>query len=119
MSAGPAGASVPPLSLRVDVGEDVTLVYCSGKLTAAQTGLLRDEVKPLLVRSKKVVLDLAELSQMDSMGLGTILALYVSAKSAGCQLVLMHLSERVRELFRITNLLSHFDEYGDHIIRTP
>jgi anti-anti-sigma regulatory factor len=53
------------------------------------------------------------------MGLGTILSLYVSAKSAGCQLKMVRLSERVRELFRITNLLSHFDEYGEHIIRTP
>lgn len=119
MSAGPAGASVPPLSLRVAVEGDVTVVYCSGKLTAAQAGLIREEVKPLLVRSNKVVLDLAEISQMDSMGLGTIISLYVSAKSAGCQLEMMHLSERVRELFRITNLLSHFEEYGEHIIRTP
>jgi anti-sigma B factor antagonist len=119
MSAGPAGASVPPLSLRIAVEGDVTLVYCSGKLTAGQTGTFRDEVKPLLVRSKKVVLNLAEVSQMDSMGLGTILSLYVSAKTAGCQLEMVHLSERVRELFRITNLLSHFDEHGEHIIRTP
>jgi anti-sigma B factor antagonist len=119
MSAGPVGASASSLSLRVAEGEEAAVVYCSGKLTAGNTGLLRDEVKPLLARSKKVVLDLAEISHMDSMGLGTILSLYVSAKSAGCQMEMMHLSERVRELFRIAKLFSHFEEYGEHIIRMP
>ena len=56
---------------------------------------------------------------MDSLGLGTIVGLYVSAKASGCTLILINLSPRVRELFSMTNVWSIFDEYAEHIIRTP
>jgi anti-anti-sigma factor len=56
---------------------------------------------------------------MDSMGLGPIVGLYVSAKSSGCTLILINLSQRVRELFRITNVWSLFEVYGENIIRMP
>jgi anti-sigma B factor antagonist len=119
MSAGSADAAVPPLSLRTYVEGDATIVQCTGKLTAGLTGILRDEVKRLIPHSKKIVLDLTALTQMDSMGLGTILSLYVSAKSSGSTLILINLSARVRELFRITNVWSILEVYGENIIRMP
>jgi anti-sigma B factor antagonist len=119
MSTGPADAPAPPLSLHTFVDGDATVVQCTGKLTAGLTGILRDEVKRLLPHSKKIVLDLTLLTQMDSLGLGTIVGLYVSAKASGCPLVLINLSPRVRQLFSITNVWSIFDEYAEHIIRTP
>jgi anti-sigma B factor antagonist len=119
MSAGPADADAPLLSLRTYVEGDATVVQCTGKLTAGLTGILRDEVKRLIPHSKKIVLDLTLLTQMDSMGLGTIMGLYVSAKAAGCSLILINLSQRVRELFRITNVWSVLEVYGDNIIRLP
>src|ERR1700677_1349873 len=72
MSAGPADAAAPPLTLRTYVEGDATIVHCTGKLTAGLTGILRDEVKRLIPQSKNIVLDLTDLTQMDSMGLGTI-----------------------------------------------
>lgn len=119
MSAGQADAAVPPLSLRTYVEGDATIVRCTGKLTAGLTGILRDEVKRLIPQTKKIVLDLTELTQMDSMGLGTIVALYVSAKASGSALILINLSPRIRDLFRITNVWSVLDVYGEHIIRLP
>jgi len=119
MSAGPADAATPPLVLRTYVEGDATIVHCTGKLTAGVTGSLRDEVKRLLPQSKKVVLDLTDLTQMDSMGLGTIVGLYVSAKAAGGTLILINLSPRVRDLFRITNVWSVLEVYGEHIVRLP
>ena|ERR1700722_303226 len=119
MSAGPADAAVPPLSLRSYVEGDATIVQCTGKLTAGLTSILRDEVKRLIPDSKKIVLDLTSLTQMDSMGLGTIIALYVSAKTSGSTVVLINLSPRVRDLFRITKVGSIFEDYAEHIIRTP
>jgi anti-anti-sigma factor len=53
------------------------------------------------------------------MGLGTIVSLYASAKANGCDLKLINLSKRVREIFRVTNLLSVFEIYGEHIIKMP
>ncbi len=119
MSAGPADAAAPTLTLRTYVEGDATVVKCIGKLTAGVTGALRDEVKGLIPQSKKIILDLTELTQMDSMGLGTIMGLYVSAKTAGCTLVLINLSQRVRELFRITNVWSILEVYGENIVRMP
>jgi anti-sigma B factor antagonist len=117
MSAVPADAA--PLSLHTYVEGDATIVQCSGKLTAGLTGILRDEVKRLIPHSKKIVLDLTNLTQMDSLGLGTIMGLYVSAKAPGSRLILINLSQRVRELFRITNVWSVLEVYGENIIRMP
>jgi anti-sigma B factor antagonist len=119
MPAGPTDAADPSLTLRSYIEGDATIVQCTGKLTAGLTGILRDEVKRLIPQSKKIVLDLTLLTQMDSMGLGTIVGLYVSAKAAGCTLILINLSQRVRELFRITNVWSLLEVYGEHIIRLP
>jgi len=119
MSAGPADASVPPLTLRTYVQDDATIVQCTGQLTAGLTGVLRDEVKRLIPQAKKIVLDLTGLSKMDSMGLGTIVGLFVSAKASGCTLILINLSPRVRDLFRVTNVWSILEVYGENIIRLP
>ncbi len=125
MSADPADAAVPPdapippLSLRTYVEGDATVVLCTGKLTAGLTGILRDEVKALIPQAKKIVLDLTALTQMDSMGLGTIVALYVSAKTSGTTIILINLSPRIRDLFRITNVWSVLEVYGENIIRMP
>lgn len=119
MSAGPADAPALPLTLHTYIEGDATIVQCTGKLTAGHTGILRDEVKRLIPQSKKIVLDLTDLTQMDSMGLGTIVGLYVSAKAAGSTLILINLSQRVRELFRITNVWSILEVYGENIIRLP
>lgn len=119
MSAGPADAALPPLSVQTSIEGDATIVRCTGKLTAGLTGILRDEVKRHIPQSKKIVLDLTDLTQMDSMGLGTIMGLYVSAKASGCTLILINLSPRIRDLFRITNVWSILEVYGENIIRMP
>ena len=119
MSTGTADAAGPPLILRTYVEGDATIVQCTGRLTAGLADILRDEVKRVIPQSKKVVLDLTQVTKMDSMGLGTIVGLYVSAKGAGSKLVVINLSPRVRDLFRMTNIFSILDEYAEHIIRTP
>jgi anti-anti-sigma regulatory factor len=48
------------------------------------------------------------------MGLGTLVRLYVSSRSAGCSLELINLGKRVRELLGLTHLLSVFTVIGEH-----
>ena len=119
MSAGSADAAAPLLTLRTYVEGDATIVHCTGKLTAGLTSILRDEVKGLIPQTKKIILDLTGLTQMDSLGLGTIVALYVSAKTSGTTIILINLSPRIRDLFRITNVWSVLEVYGENIIRMP
>ena len=96
--------SLTQLDMTTDRTPTETIVYCTGKITTDTTELLKTTVKPLLSQSKRVALDLANVSYMDSSGLGTVVALYASAKAASCQLKLINLNERLKELLTITRL---------------
>jgi anti-sigma B factor antagonist len=100
------------LSLQTYAWEDAIVVGCTGRLTTETAVHLKAEVKPLLLCKRRVILDLTDLTHMDSSGLGALVALYISAKSAKCQLQLVNLSPRIRELLSITNVLSVFEAYG-------
>jgi anti-sigma B factor antagonist len=63
------------------------------------------------------VLDFKELTHMDSMGIGTLVRLYVSCKAAGSVLELMNVGPSVRQLLGITHLLSVFQMIGENNIR--
>ena len=107
------------LSVDIDSAGDAVVVRCGGKLVAGVNDFLYTEVSRLIPESKKIVLDLTELTYMDSMGLGTIIRLYVSARSAGCDLQLVNIGSRVKELLGMTNLLSVFSVCGEHHVRIP
>ena len=105
------------LTLRITQTADTAVVRCEGRLVAGVTDLLYTEVKPLIPLTKLVVLDLTDLTHMDSMGIGILIRLYVSAKSAGCELQLINLGKRIRELLGVTHLLSVFSIIGENGIR--
>jgi anti-sigma B factor antagonist len=92
------------LSFAVTTTPAETIVRCTGKITTHTTESLRAKVKPLFAPGKTVVLDLTNVSYMDSSGLGAIVSLYVSAKSAKSQFKLINLNQRLKELFSITRL---------------
>lgn len=105
----------------IDVhSEDGTvLVKCKGRLVFGQTDVLKDGVRDLLPKSKRVVIDLGEVEFMDSSGLGTVVRLYVTAKTSHCELQLVNLAPCVRRLFALTRVLSLFEPYGEYNIRIP
>lgn len=107
-------ATVPSrLELDIVRSGDEALVRCRGKLVAGVTDLLYSEVSQLIPGSKRIVLDLSELTKMDSMGLGTIVRLYVSSRSAGCELKLINLGQRIQQLLGMTHLLSVLTTIGE------
>ncbi len=118
MSTQPAGPETP-LSFRIEEQDGATMVYCKGRWMAGETGELRNQVKALFPAGKRIVLDLRELTRMDSMGLGALVSLYASAKAAGCPLTMVNFGERVRQLLIVANLLDVFEEYGKHIVKMP
>jgi anti-anti-sigma factor len=97
-------APVPALGISIDEAPTETTVRCVGRIVSDTTSQLKTTVKPLFARSKVVVLDLTDVNHVDSSGLGTIVGLYVSAKSANCQLKMVNLSKRVKEIFSMTRL---------------
>jgi anti-sigma B factor antagonist len=91
----------------------VALVICHGRLVAGTADTLTSTVRPLIPKSKRIILKLEDVSQTDSMGLGTLVRLYVSAKSAGVSLELMHLGKQLQNLLGITHLLNVFTVIGE------
>jgi anti-sigma B factor antagonist len=92
------------LNLTTDRIPTETIVHCTGKITSNTIQSLKATVKPLFSESKTVVLDLTNVSYLDSSGLGAIVGLYVSAKIATSQLKLINMNERLKELFSVTRL---------------
>jgi anti-sigma B factor antagonist len=110
----PDKAAASTLTLEIERKDSEAVVTCHGKLVADGCSTLYATVHPLIGEYKRIVLDLTDLAYMDSMGIGTLVGLYVSAKSRGCELPLINLGKRVRELLGLTHLLSVFTVIGEH-----
>jgi anti-sigma B factor antagonist len=102
----------PSFTIRVEEAAGKMVAHCTGKLVSTTTGDLHASVKPLVAARRCVVVDLRDVTFMDSMGLGAIAALYVSAKTAGCPFEVVNLRPRIRDLFTVTHLLSLFEPCG-------
>jgi anti-sigma B factor antagonist len=119
MSTIAASIPEPRLTMKVYTTEGATVVECSGRLSIETGVLLKDKAKGLISRAKSVVLDLSSLTYMDSSGLGVVVGLYVSARIAGCEIRVVNLNRQVREMLRITNLLTLFEGCGQHLMKIP
>jgi anti-anti-sigma factor len=106
-----------PLTVHIEPRGDTVVALCKGRLMSSTGELLYKPIAELLPHHKRIVLDVAGLTQMDSMGLGMLVRLAVSARSKGCDLQLLHLGGRVRDLLILTNLLSVFTIVGEHGIK--
>jgi anti-sigma B factor antagonist len=105
------------LTLVVDRTGNDAEVRCSGRLVAGVNDRLYLEVSRLIPNSRRILLDLTDLTHMDSTGLGTLVRLYVSAKSAGCTLLLFNIGKPIRQLLGLTHLLSVFEVIGNNNIK--
>ena len=94
--------------------EGVLVVDCSGRVVfGEESASLRDTVKKLLSQNPKVVMNLREVNYIDSGGLGTLVSLYTTARSAGGAVKLASLSQRVGDLLQVTKLLTIFEVFED------
>ena len=112
----PEAAATSVFSLDIECSGGQATVLCHGRLVAGVNDVLYREVSKLLPDMKRIVLDLTDLTKMDSMGLGSVVRLFVSCKSAGCELQLVNLGPRIRQLLGMTNLLSAFTVIGENNI---
>jgi len=117
MSTNPVPGSASRLKLEVSDDDGVATVRLSGRLVLAETAAFKGEVKRRIPQAKRIVLDLTDLTFMDSSGLGAIVSLYVSTKAAGCELGLINLNKQLRELLRFTRVLSLFEACGQYPMR--
>ena len=92
------GVSVVALNGRIVLGEESTA--------------LREKVKSLLGAGKKrIVLDMSNVTYIDSAGLGILVAAHVSAKKQGAALHLSNLGNKFHDVLQITRLLTVFSVF--------
>jgi anti-sigma B factor antagonist len=100
------------LKLTTRVVNGVTVVDCNGRIVfGEESAYLRDTIKKLITENTQIVLNLGEISYIDSGGLGTLVALYTTAHNAGGAVKLANLTQRVDDLLQVTKLLTVFEVY--------
>ena len=117
MAANPIPIS--ELQIETEKSLEETLVRCSGRITSATSANLQTTVRNLIPQTKRIVLDLTDVSSMDSSGLGALVGLYLSARRQECELKLINLNQRLKELFRLTKLAKVFEGHEDMLGITP
>ena len=100
-----------PLSLNTRAVGDVTIVRCSGRIVTGETEALHNHFRELLIESSDIVLHLGEVGFIDSSGLGMLVRLLSSTRSARGDLKLCQLPEGVRHVLEITNIINLFDTH--------
>ena len=105
------------MSLNLNIREDsgVTVIEISGRLTLGEVATrVTDEVRRLLAEGKKrLLIDLAGLTNMDSSGLGLLVSAYATVNREGGQLRLSNLTSRIKDLLLVTKLYAVLDVYED------
>jgi len=100
------------LKLIVRTVDDIVIVDCSGRIVFGEESAdLRDTVKMVITQSKRIILNLAGVTYIDSGGLGTLVALYTTARTSGGSIKLANLTQRVGDLLQVTKLVTIFDVY--------
>ena len=94
---------------------DVTVLDLWGQIMIGDTSeTLRSTIKQLTEAGHtKVLLHLGGVHQVDSSGLGSLVAMYLSLRKAGGDLKLVQLSDKLENLMVMTKLLTVFDTYKD------
>jgi anti-sigma B factor antagonist len=91
---------------------DVVIVDVSGKIVLSDGGdvVLKDKMRSLVQQGqKKVLLNLGDVSYVDSAGLGEIVQSYATVTKNGGALKLLNVTKRIQDLLSITKLLTVFE----------
>lgn len=94
---------------------DVTVVDVSGRITLGEgSSELRDAMRDLVAKgNKKILLNLGDVTYIDSSGIGELVSGFTSVSNQGGQLKLLNLTKRVKDLLQITKLYTVFEVHDD------
>ena len=94
---------------------DVTVIDVAGRITLGEgSSVLRDALRDLVSKNqKKILLNLGEVSYIDSSGIGELVSGFTTVTNSGGALKLLNLNKRVKDLLQITKLYTVFDVHED------
>jgi anti-sigma B factor antagonist len=95
--------------------DGIAIVDCSGRITLGEGSvILRDTVRGLLGQGqKRILLNLGDVSYIDSSGIGELVSAFTTVRSQGGELKLLNLTKKVHDLLQITKLYTVFDVKDD------
>jgi anti-sigma B factor antagonist len=93
------------------------VVDVAGRITLGEgSSALRDSVREMVGKGqKKILLNLGEVSYIDSSGIGELVSAYTTVTNGGGQLKLLNLTKRVKDLLQITKLYTVFDVHDSEV----
>ncbi|MGA3097057.1 MAG: STAS domain-containing protein [Bryobacteraceae bacterium] len=94
---------------------DVAIVDLSGRITLGDgSGLVRDTIKDILKQGgRSMLLNLQNVTYIDSSGLGELVGAYVSVTNAGGRIKLLNAQGKVTEVLAVTKLYTVFETFSD------
>ena len=103
------------LNIRERQAGDVTILDLEGRITIGDGNVsLRNAIRRLIQEGKKkILLNLAGVSYVDSSGIGELVSSYTTIGREKGQLKLLNLTQKIQDLLAITKLLTVFDTYED------
>jgi anti-sigma B factor antagonist len=100
------------MNVKVDINElgDKIIVSVAGEIDAYTAPKLREALVPLTNKpNPNIIVNLKNVSYMDSTGLGVFVGLLKAVRKEGGQLKLVELTDRLERLFSITGLSDIID----------
>ena len=93
----------------------VTVLDLSGRITLGEGSvILRDTIRDLINRGqKKILLNLGDVTYIDSSGIGELVSAFTTIRNQGGELKLLNLTKKVHDLLQITKLYTVFDIKDD------
>ncbi len=105
------------MSVKLSVRQvgDVSVVDAAGRITLGEgSSAFREVIRDLVNKgSRKVLLNLADISYIDSSGIGELVSGFTTVANHGGQLKLLRLTKRVQDLLQITKLYTVFEVFED------
>jgi len=95
--------------------DGVTVLELSGRITLGEGSVqLRDAIRDAIAKGQRnILVDLGEVSYIDSSGLGELVSAYTTAKNQGAEVKLLNLTKKVHDLLQLTKLYTVFDVKDD------
>jgi len=97
---------------------DVTVIDASGRITLGEgASNFRDSIRDLAAKgNKKLLLNLGDVSYIDSSGIGELVSGFTTVTNSGGVLKLVGLNKRVKDLLQITKLYTVFEVFDDEAL---
>lgn len=102
----------PTLQIAERDVDDVTVLDLQGRLVLDETEQFRRRVEDLVQKNRlKILLNLKDVTYIDSAGVGMMVGKYLSVRRKGGDVKLLHLSRRSYRVMTITRLLTVFESF--------